>query len=152
VPIKPSLDSLTPPGLAGQLITLIYEEAYLAEVGEQVTEYLGDDRTVVHGPWDVVTCSRLLRRWFEAGWLELYAFASVDTDAPWRARTTVSGSNGEFRTLDRSDTAALLADPATWSQDADGAGVMLCRTDATDGKVLDDWIALVADIEGTSER
>jgi hypothetical protein len=153
------MTSLTPPGLAGQMLTLVYEEAFLPEIGNEVTEYLGGGRTVVHGPWGIDECRAVLLRWFDAGWLDCVAVEQTHTvrkpeevqhhryDAEWQARATLVGSHW---VLGRADARALIDDPALWSVDGPGAGVCLSRTDATDGLVYADWTAAVSDICGDS--
>ncbi|SOD72077.1 hypothetical protein SAMN05892883_1512 [Jatrophihabitans sp. GAS493] len=137
------------------MLTLVYEEAPFWEIGSPVTEYLGGDQTFVEGPWSIESCSAVLLRWFDAGWLHCIAVARSHTirkpaeihrytyDADWQSRATL---NKDYWVLQRSDARALVADPARWSTGGPDAGVCLCRTDATDSMTFAEWAAAVSDI------
>lgn len=154
------MSSLTPPGLVGQMLTLVREEAYLWEIGNEVSEHLGGGRTVVHGPWRTEDCRAVLLRWFDAGWLDCVAVARTHTvrkpdevrhhtyDTDWQKRATLVGTHW---VLNRADARMLLDDPALWKQDGPGGPVCLSRTDATDDLRYEDWAALVADLAERSD-
>jgi len=137
-----------PSDLVREMRILIAEEAFLWELTEQVTDYHGGGRSVVHGPWQAGDCRRVLLRWFDRGLIQCIADAWGKTagsreivhfehDASWRSR---AAERGQFLILDREDARALLDDPATWDREGAGAGVMVCESDATEGLSFGDWL------------
>jgi hypothetical protein len=137
-----------PSGLVRPMRVLIAEEAFLWELIEQVTDYYGGGKKVVHGPWQAEDCQRVLLRWFDSQLIDCIAVAWVTTkgsreivrceyNASWRSRAT---ERGQFLILNREDARALLSDPATWDRQGAGAGVMLCESDAAEGLLFDDWL------------
>jgi hypothetical protein len=143
------------------MLTLVWEEAFLWEIGNEFTEYLGGGRTFVHGPWPVEDCRAVLLRWFDAGWLDCVAVErshpvgkpddlqhhTYDTD--WQSRAALVGT---YWVLDRTDARHLIENPDHWKQEGPGASVCLCRTDAADDLKYEDWAALVSDIDGGNGR
>lgn len=141
-----------PSDLVRQMRVLIAEEAFLWEITQQMTDYYGGGKTVVHGPWQVGDCQRILLRWFDCGLVDCIADAGVTTggsgeivyyehNASWRSRAT---EVGQHLILDRQDVRALLSDPATWDRVGAGSGVMLCPSDKAEGLSFDDWFAALA--------
>ncbi len=141
-----------PSDLVRQMRALIAEEAFVWGLTEQVTDYLGGGREVVHGPWQEGDCRRVLLRWFDTGLIECIAVAWGTTvgsgeivrceyTASWRSR---AAERGQFLVLDHADARALLADPAAWDREGAGAGVMLCESDAAEGLSFGDWLDALA--------
>jgi hypothetical protein len=125
---------------------LVREEAPLHEITSQVTDLLGEERVVVHGPWAAAECQSVLIPWHVAGWIEL--IADVDppwqlTSATWRARASRSGA---FLVLSANDAADLLHDPARWVVGTADGHVTLCRTDEGESHDYAEWVA-VADLK-----
>lgn len=137
-----------PSDLVRQMRALIAEEAFLWELTEQITDYYGGGKKVVHGPWQAGDCQRVLLRWLDSGLIDCIAAAWDTTkgsreiihdeyNASWQSPAT---ERGQFLILEREDARALLSDPATWDRQSAGAGVMLCESDAAEGLSFDDWV------------
>jgi hypothetical protein len=91
---------------------LVFEEGFLCEAPLGVTEVLpGGD--VLHGPWIVDECARVLSAWLDVGWLSLYRL-SVD---------------GKTRELPISDASELVRDGSRWSPGTADGLTCLCPTD-----------------------
>jgi hypothetical protein len=135
--------SLTRPGVVGETVVLIYEEAFLWEITIGMTEHVSQGRTFEHAERPAGICRELLLRWFDAGWLDCIAWTQFTFQADWVSR---AARDGDFYTLDRADARALLDNPALWLDEGPAAGVSLCRTDATDGFGFSNWARAVADI------
>ena len=136
-----------PSDLVRQMRILVEEEAFLWEVPQAMTDYHGSGQRITHGPWNPNDCVQILVRWFERNLLDCIATSwatlvrsdevvRYEYDAAWRARAT---EVGQHLVLAREDAGALLRDPSTWRKAGVGAGVMLCRTDASDGMSFEEW-------------
>jgi hypothetical protein len=141
-----------PSDLVCQLRSLITEEAYLRDLTQQITDYHGSDRTIVHGPWQAADCQQILTRWFDCGLIDCIATSwatkvrsdevvHYEYDADWRTRAT---EHGQHLILAHDDAGALLSDPSSWHADGDGGGVMLCASDQADGLSFDAWFGKLA--------
>ncbi|MDG6106822.1 hypothetical protein Daura_29670 [Dactylosporangium aurantiacum] len=140
-----------PSDLVQQLWLSVMEEVFLWNIGTLITDYRGG-AAVSYGPWAAEDCRLVLLRWFDRGLLDCVATRRATTvgtgevvhyeyEADWRDRATV---HGQHLILARDDAGALLRDPGTWRTDGVGAGVMLCRSDDSDGWSFDDWFAALA--------
>ncbi len=146
-----------PSDLVSQMRALVAEEAFLWELTQEMTDYLGAGTTVVHGPWQAEDCQRILLRWLDRGLVDCIAVAwatrldsgeivHYEYNAGWRSRAT---GVGQHLILDRDDAHALVGDTATWDREGAGAGVMLCESEATEGLSFDDWLEALAGLPGS---
>jgi hypothetical protein len=131
---------------------LVADEVPLWGITHQTTDYYGDGKTVVHGPWQAADCRQVLLRWFDNGFIECVAISwgtqvgsgdvvHCEYDGDWRSRATESG---QHLTLAQSDARALLSDPSTWEIDGVGSGVMLCASDSAYRLPFDGWFVELA--------
>jgi hypothetical protein len=129
--------------LVSQMYWNVREESPLWTLPDEITDYLGRGRTVVHGPFAPADCSRVLLRWFDAGWLDLIAYANHDlwppgTAAEWE---TSAVRQGQFLLLAHQDARTLLAAPKEWADPARGGEVMLCISDEGEEHPQPEWLA-----------
>ena len=128
--------------LVSEMYTLVFEQAYLHEVTNQVTDLHRDGRKAKNDPWPAGECRSVLTPWYEAGWVELIADAGAPTafpDATWRGAATQTAS---YLVLAAADAGALLGEPSRWIAGTADGQVMLCRTDEGCSHEYDAWLAL----------
>jgi hypothetical protein len=101
----------------------VHEEECLAYVATGVTDYLGQGRLDVHGPWEPSACSARLLDWFDQGLIELYddreGHPSNRPDRPGHPSTR----NGPTGIIPSAGARQLLATWADWSE---GDEIWLC--------------------------
>lgn len=122
------------------MYTLVHEQAPLHELTAQVTDWLGEGREVVHGPWQPHECQSVLLPWHEAGWIELVAHAPHPVpvrDAAWRDRATRVEA---YLVLSAVDASALLRDPSRWTVDTADGHVMLCLSEEGSRHEYPEWL------------
>jgi hypothetical protein len=107
-----------------QMSMLVFEEAGVWEAPSQSTA-VRSDSTEIHGPWPSEACSRILLRWFDAGWLGVYRRHPSDE---------------EPQNLPPDAARAALVAVEDW---APSTALFLFPTVAGDAADLDEWRSLV---------
>lgn len=117
--------------LVSEMQALVWEEAPLHELTNQVTDHGRDGSTIVHGPWTAEECQSVLMPWHVAGWIDLVADA--DPVPGWQLRPadwhTRASRQGAFLILSKEDATDLLREPERWIVGTADGYVTLCRSD-----------------------
>jgi hypothetical protein len=125
----------------------VIENSLLFSVPLASTTVLNRGRTITNGPFPPADCSRVLCRWFEAGWVDV-----VDASHPeswvvglaaqeWEGRGVAAGSGGADPILAHDDAQELLRDTSRWSKDSRDGLAMLSVSDEGSRHPWQEWIA-----------
>ena len=134
--------------LVSEMHAAVWEEAPLHELPLGSVDYLGADRTIVHGPWSAQECQSVLIPWHEAGWVEVIADVEPSwslASAEWQQR---AARRGAFLVLSREDATSLLSEPMRWVLGTADGHAMLSPTDEGQAHEHAEWLELA---EGTIE-
>jgi len=120
-----------------EMYALAREEGFLHEAPLGVIDRLpsGD---IVHGPWDLQACSKVLARWRVEGLVVL--FVHSPSRMPWQSRTTRTVQGNEtFYELSPRDAVDLLSDPTRWQLESEEGLVCIALSDAAADVPYERW-------------